>query len=143
MARKLKQPKEAIQDVKEKAFQRAIFHKRHIIVGKQAIEWYAMESPIDKNRESEGKARGQSNVDLIGRIEKTETFIVCEVKFSCNKKDSPQDAANEACRYYNVITKDALLLDSSSTHHQGEKDFLWSDIKHGHSELWVVANAAY
>ena len=57
MTRWLKQPLLEIKDVKEKAFQRAIFYSNRTrlprIKGKRSeaeIEWLAFESPIDKNQ---------------------------------------------------------------------------------------------
>lgn len=141
MVRKLNKPEDLITDVKEKAFQRAIFHEKETIVARSKVTWCALESPIDKNREANGKSRGEFNLDLLGK-KKNKQYIVCEVKFSCNHIDSPQDAANEAFHYYNIIHRDASVLDTIATHHYGEEMFSWTDIKDD-SELWVVANAAY
>ena len=141
MARKLDKPEDLITDVKEKAFQRAIFHEKESIVARSRVTWCALESPIDKNREVNSKSRGEFNLDLLGRKGKNQ-YIVCEVKFSCNHIDSPQDAADEAFKYFDVIRRDAPILDTIATHHYGEEMFSWTDIKED-SELWVVANAAY
>jgi len=150
MARLLKCPKREIRDVNEKAFQRAIFHNNTIqlstIKGKRkkaVVDWYDFESPIDKNRETNSKARGKLNLDLIGKDRVSNHYIVCEVKFSCNKKDSPQDAANEAYNYFTAIINDASELDTIATHHRGGTSFSWKDILPEETEIWVVANSAY
>jgi hypothetical protein len=149
MSRLLKCPQREITDVNEKAFQRAIFHNAKAFIppkkGKRknaVISWYAFESPIDKDRESNSIKRGKNNVDLIGKDIVNNHYIVCEVKFSCNKKDSPEHAAKEALHYYNVITADAIQLDKVATHHSGETMFFWQDLDEN-SEIWVVANSAY
>ena len=150
MNRLLNRPKREIQDVNEKAFQRAIFHnkitKTAPIRGKRKeaeIEWYDFESPIDKNREANGKARGEFNLDLIGKDKISKHFIICEVKFSCNKDDSPEDAAEEAFKYLKVIIDDACELDKIATHHIGGTRFSWQDVDPKDAEIWVVANSAY
>ena len=149
MSRILKCPNREIKDVKEKAFQRAIFHNACATIPpkrgkrkKAVVNWYALESPIDKNRELNSIKRGDNNVDLIGRDLVSKHFIVCEVKFSCNTKDSPEKAAEEALHYFNVITSDAVQLDKVATHHSGETMFLWKDLD-GNTEIWIVANSAY
>lgn len=150
MSRLLEAPKREISDVKEKAFQRAIFYSNLTtlprIKGKRRqakVKWYALESPIDKNREINGKGRGEHNVDLIGKDNISNRFIICEVKYSCNKKDNPEDAAKEAFNYYKIIIGDAIELDNIATHHRGEEVFKWQDIKPEESEIWIVANSAY
>ena len=149
MSRLLKRPKREITDVKEKAFQRAIYHNVKALIPpkkgkrkKASISWCAFESPIDKDRESYSIKRGKNNVDLIGKDTVSNHYIVCEVKFSCNKNDSPEYAAKEALHYYNVITTDAIQLDKVATHHSGETMFLWQEIDEK-TEIWVVANSAY
>lgn len=149
MSRLLKCPKREITDVNEKAFQRAIFHNKAATIppkkGKRKkciVSWYAFESPIDKERESYSIKRGKYNVDLIGRDIISNHYIVCEVKFSCNKNDSPEDAAREALHYYNVISTDAAQLDRVATHHSGETIFSWQELD-DNTEIWVVANSAY
>lgn len=150
MTRLLKCPPREIKDVKEKAFQRAIYHNKEAIIppiaGKSTravVNWYSFESPIDKYREKNSTSRGSSNVDLIGKDIISNHFVVCEVKFSCNINDSPEDAAKEALHYFNVIVSDADQLDNVATHHKEETLFSWTEIDPNETELWIVANADY
>lgn len=130
-----------INDVAEKAFQRALFRSTETIKGgKTIIKWLDIELPVILN----GKSRRDS-LDMIGVYangRKKGTYIICEVKFSHDNyhSDCPQKAAEELNRYLENIG-DGVELELNQIHHDNNT-FDWRDVPQKH-EKWILANSAY
>lgn len=127
----------------EVALERGMFNKlttRGLEADK--IEWLDMELPLDN--------KGKHRLDLIGRLQKSQKYIICEVKFGdmLSTSNKPSDAANEVVRYFSTILDNKQYL--SECHHKEKneddvagKPFDWEDINKKNTELIIVANAAY
>lgn len=130
-----------INDVAEKALQRAIYRSEDCIVGKGThIQWLDIELPVI----SDGPARRDS-LDMIGQYlngQKKGKFIICEVKFCSDttKSDCPEKAVEELCRYIGHIDNGAAL-ESAECHH-GAASFDWRKVTKN-CEKWFLANSAY
>ena len=106
------------------------------------IEWLDMELPV---------APGNTNrFDLIGRLKKKGTFVICELKFGNSFKPSnnPGDAADEVVKYFELIHQNIDFV--KNQHHYSSnddgivgKEFDWNEVIKNKTELIVVANAAY
>ena len=134
----------------EVALERAMFLLGSSRRGREddVIEWLDMELPVSP--------LNADRLDLIGRLKKKGTFIICEVKFgnSFNPSyrtkylSSPELAANEVVQYYEMVRKNLTFV--TDQHHYTPndegikgKEFDWEKVVDGKTELIVVANAAY
>lgn len=135
-----------INDVSEKALQRAMFLKETSKLGGKAdeIEWLDMELEVTPRGDKK-----PLRLDLIGRFKKERNLVICEVKFgnSFSPSDNPFYAADEVVKYYELAKSNCKDLNKS--HHCSSKDgfvgkdFDWKDVKDKKTKLIVVANAAY
>ena len=130
-----------INDVSEKAFQRALFRSKETIKGnKTIIQWLDIELPVVIN----GNPRRDS-LDMIGVYangRQKGTFIICEVKFAHDNyhSDCPQKAAEELDRYIKCIG-DGTVLELNQIHHDNCA-FDWRKVPYKY-EKWILANSAY
>jgi len=140
-----KQNVDNIRSTGEKAFQRAGFNNKEIIlnykkpVGSETVKWFDLELPVILNKNPRRRC-----LDLIGFSD--ETPVICELKyFEKTRSDNPLYAVIELLIYYYFIHCNYQKLDKHSIHHKiVAKDFKWEMIaKHPHTKLLVVANKAY
>lgn len=130
-----------INDISEKAFQRAIFRSEQTIRGaKTSIKWLDIELPVIIN----GNARRDS-LDMIGVYlngRNRGTYIICEVKFAHDDyhSDSPSKAAEELQRYLDGIG-DGKELEENEIHHDNN-EFDWRNVSKK-CEKWILANSSY
>lgn len=106
------------------------------------IEWLDMELPVSP---------GNTNrLDLIGRLKKKGSFVICELKYgnSFNPSNDPVYAADEVVKYFELIRNNMHFV--KDQHHYVEnadgiigKEFDWEKVTDKNTELIVVANAAY
>ena len=137
----LENVKKNIRSTKETAFQRAILQNGMTRLGKKTeIEWLDIELPVDRDDERYGKKRGHC-VDLIGKM--GENYVICELKFGEDSKDSPKDAVEQVLGYYEKIQRNWENLDKQGLHHPDCKMFKWEDLASEKTVLCVAANAAY
>ena len=106
------------------------------------IEWLDMELPVAPGN--------TSRLDLIGRLKKKGTFVICELKFGNSFKPSndPVYAADEVVKYFELIRQNKAFV--KEQHHYTKngdgiigKEFDWENVTEKNTELIVVANAAY
>ena len=133
-----------IEATTEVALQRAMFilgsSKRGL--KDDEIEWLDMEIPVVP-----GNAR---RLDLIGQYKKSKEFVICELKYgnSFKRSNSPQYAADEVVRYYELIKRNIAFVNNKHHYVPNEdqyvgKKFDWKDVISRGTKLIVVANAAY
>ncbi len=128
-----------INSTDERAFQRAILQNGITQLGeKTEIEWLDIELPVDLDYSRGG--RGHC-VDLIGKM--GERYVICELKFGNDSKDSPKDAVEQVVGYYKEIQRNWENLDKQGLHHPDCKMFKWEDLASEKTVLCVAANAAY
>lgn len=140
----MKEFQTTIEATTEVALQRAMFilgsSKRGL--KDDEIEWLDMEIPVVP-----GNAR---RLDLIGRYKKSKEFVICELKYgnSLKRSNSPQYAADEVVRYYELIKRNYAFVKNKHHYVPNEdqyvgKVFDWKDVISRNTKLIVVANAAY
>ncbi len=128
----------------EVALERAMFLLGSSRRGREddVIEWLDMELPVSP--------KNKDRLDLVGRLKKKGTFVICELKFgnSFNRSCRPELAANEVVQYYEMVRENLTFV--TDQHHYTPntdgirgKEFEWEKVLGGKTELIVVANAAY
>lgn len=126
-----------IKDTNEKALQRAVLKQGQSYLDGKTVEWLDIELPLEF---SENARRPW--IDLIGRDEDGR-YLLCELKFSNNKTDSPCDAEKELIGYYDLITKNSMELDKNEIHHKKQKLFSWTELVNSNPRLCIMADASY
>ncbi|MCQ2148658.1 MAG: hypothetical protein MJZ16_14265 [Bacteroidales bacterium] len=141
---KLSAVKHNIEDVNEKALQRAIlFQGTSTVVEFGKIQWLDIELPVNGSRTA---PRGEC-VDLIGKCE--EGYVLCELKFLKynSKSNSPEYACDELQRYCKQISDNWKELEGLNLHHSDCGDFSWEDIakdiKYGTIVKVIAGNKDY
>lgn len=130
-----------INDVAEKAFQRALFRSSETIKGeKTLIKWLDIELPVIFNGNPRRDSLDMIGVYMNGR--QKGTYIICEVKFAHDNyhSDCPSEAEKELQRYLDSIG-DGSYLELNQIHHDNN-DFDWRKVPLK-CEKWILANSAY
>ena len=100
-------PKQDIEDIGEKALQRAIFNGLSTSLPSGVIiNWLDYELPVSKAKK--GKARGKC-LDLIGK-DSEGRYVICELKFARRGRgDSPSKADGQVLHYKELLEKNELF----------------------------------
>lgn len=142
-----------IRDCREKALQRAMLKqsldgtKTYLDDG-TFIEWLDLELPVELSKNSRRKC-----IDLVGR-DNNGRFVLCELKHSCNRNDSPHDAETEGLTYLGQICFHCEELDDNNIHHPyvyirettnkyDLPNFLWYDFIKSHPRFLIMADKDY
>lgn len=126
-----------IKDTNEKALQRAVLKQGQSYIDGKTVEWLDIELPVEFSENARRPC-----IDLIGRDEDGR-YLLCELKFSNNKTDSPCDAEKELIGYYNLIKQNSTELDNNDIHHKEEKTFSWAELVNSNPRLCIMADASY
>lgn len=126
-----------IKDTNEKALQRALLMQGTSLLDGKEVKWLDIELPIEFSENSRRKS-----VDIIGRDEDGR-YLLCELKFSNNKTDSPCNAEKELIGYYDLINQNSTELDNNDIHHKKQKIFSWAELINSNPRLCIMADASY
>ena len=142
-----------IKDCNEKALQRAMLKQTidgtlTTLEDGTEIEWLDYELPVEFSSNPRKRC-----VDLIGR-DKNGRYVLCELKFGCNCKDSPFDAEKEALVYLGEICFHWKEMDNQKLHRPyiyikdpSKKcklpDFSWKEFVNSAPRVIIMADKNY